>query len=401
MSAEPALAAALARLRERLAARPDLADALWAERDASAFATRLAQASVALGAPLTAAAIGAQLAQLAPGPALGPALLAPPMRSCADGAPPAWRPVATWAADGGYVVDWAHLGGLRADGGFYYDEAQRALRRPFNRLFGFRSPLADLARTPPPGALTPSGLVFHMTHCGSTLVSRMLAAGAAHLALGEPQPLDLALRLCAEGGLDEATQLALVRGVVGALGLPRAGETRLFLKLDGWHIGLLPLLRRAFPETPWVFLYRAPLEVMAALSDTTGLDPGRFPIRALGLDAEMASAPEADYLAAALAAICELALAGLGGGGGRLVGYAELPAAVATRILPHFGETPSAADVAAMALAARDNAKAPGVPFAPDATAKQAAATPEARAAVRGRLAAAYARLEAARRLEA
>ena len=182
---------------------------------------------------------------------------------------------------------------------------------------------------------------------------------------------------------------------------PRAGETQTFLKLDAWHIGLLPLLRRAFPDTPWVFLYRAPLEVMAALLETTGLDPGRFPIGALGLGADAASLPEVDYLAAALTAICGLALVGQAEGGGLLVNYDELPAAAETRILPHFGVTSSSADAAAMALAARDNAKAPGQRFAPDSAAKRAAATPEAHAAIRGRLEAAYARLEAARALQA
>ena len=393
MSADPATEAALERLREQLAARPDLAEALWAERDPARFATQLADAAAALGEPLSAEAIGVRLAL----PALGPAAASPPLRSCAAGAPAGWRPGAVWVADGGYAVDWVHLGGRRADGGFYYDEVQRALGRPFNRLFGFRSPLADLARDPPSGAPSPSGLVFHMTHCGSTLVSRMLAAGAARLALGEPQPLDFVLRICAGGGVDAATQLALLRGMASALGEPRRGETQLFLKLDAWHIGLLPLLRRAFPRARWVFLYRAPLEVMAPLLlETTGLDPGRFPIEALGLQPDAASLPEADYLAAALAVICELALAGLADGG-LLVNYSELPGAVATRILPHFGVTPTAADAEAMARAARDNAKAPGVRFAPDSEAKQAAATPAARAAVAGRLEDAYARLEAAR----
>jgi hypothetical protein len=390
---DPATAAALERLRERLAARPDLAEALWAERDPAGFATQLAEAAASLDTPLSIAAIGARLAL----PTLGPVAPPTPLRSCAAGAPAGWRPVAAGVMGGGYAVDWAHLGGRRADGGFYYDEAQRALRRPFNRLFGFRSPLGDLARDPPPGGLAPRGLVFHMTHCGSTLVSRMLAAGKTRLALGEPQPLDLAMRLCAGGGLDDTTQLALLRGVVGALGEPRRGETELFVKLDAWHIGLLPLLRRAFPQAPWVFLYREPLEVMAPLLGTTGLDPDRFPIDALGLAPDAASLPEPDYLAAALAAICEQALAGLSRGG-LLVNYSELPAAVATRILPHFGVTPTAADADAMTLVARSDAKSPGKAFAPDSEAKRAATTPQAQAAAAGRLEAAYARLEAARR---
>jgi hypothetical protein len=52
--------------------------------------------------------------------------------------------------------------------------------------------------------------------------------------------------------------------MVAALGQARAGETRLFLKLDCWHMRDLPLFRRAFPNTPWVFLYRDPVEVLVS-----------------------------------------------------------------------------------------------------------------------------------------
>jgi hypothetical protein len=240
-----------------------------------------------------------------------------------------------------------------------------------------------------------------MSHCGSTLVSRMLAAGEEQLALGEPQPLDAALRLCLDGGLDEATQVVLLRGVAGALGEPRQAETRFFLKLDAWHIAALPLLRRTFPDARWVFLYRTPLEVLVAQLGGSGLHPLRTPPRPLGLDWDGDSLPGADYFSAALAAICEAALAGHAAGGGLLVNYSELPAAVEARILPHFGVRPSAADAAAMALAAQGDAKAPGYAFTPDSAAKQAAATPETRAIVEARLAGVYARLEAARALEA
>jgi hypothetical protein len=387
--------AKLDRLQAPVLAAPELCEALGAEHDPDAFAVRLAAASAMLGEPLTTAEIAALLAA----PPIGAGALTPPLRSCAGGAPPGWRPAAVGIA-GPEIVEWVHLGGEHADGGFYYDEVQRALQRPFNRLFGFCSPLAELARSPTPPALAPSGLVFHMSHCGSTLVSRMLAAGEAHLSLGEPQPLDAALRLCAEAGLDEPVQIALVRGVAAALGVPRRGETRYFLKLDAWHVALLPLLRRAFPETPWAFVYREPLEVMAAQTDSSALAPWRLPAGVLGLASEAGEAPRADDFAATLAAICERALGGLASGGGLLVSYSELPDAVARRILPHLGVTPSAADLAAMALAATADAKSPGQAFTPDSAEKRARATPEARAAVHGRLADAYARLQAVRALE-
>jgi hypothetical protein len=125
-----------------------------------------------------------------------------------------------------------------------------------------------------------------------------------------------------------------------------------------------------------------------------------LPAGVLGLASDVGDPPGEDYFAAALAAICERALAGLASGDGLLVSYSELPDAVAGRVLPHFGVTPSAADLAAMAAVANVDAKSPGQVFTPDAAAKRARATPEARAAVHGRLSNAYARLEGARTLE-
>ena len=34
--------------------------------------------------------------------------------------------------------------------------------------------------------------------------------------------------------------------------------------MDAWQIHSLPLIRAAFPDTPWVFVYRDPLEVMVS-----------------------------------------------------------------------------------------------------------------------------------------
>ena len=62
-------------------------------------------------------------------------------------------------------------------------------------------------------------------------------------------------------------------------------------------------------------------------------------------------------------------------------GFRQLPAALWTDVLPHFGVTFSQADRDAMADAARYDAKASALPFASDSDAKQALATSLIRAA--------------------
>jgi hypothetical protein len=83
-------------------------------------------------------------------------------------------------------------------------------------------------------------------------------------------------------------------------------------------------------------------------------------------------------------------------GSDMLVNYQELPGALWTRVLPHFGVPCSADDRAAMAEAARYDAKNPGQPFSLDPDAKRNAATDQIRS-VAERLAGRHARLEALR----
>ena len=84
-------------------------------------------------------------------------------------------------------------------------------------------------------------------------------------------------------------------------------------------------------------------------------------------------------------------------GGGLLVNYRQLPDALFTAILPHFGVPSGEADRAAMTQAARYDAKSPGFEFAPDSGAKQRVATPVARAAAERWLGDLYRRLEVLR----
>ena len=81
-----------------------------------------------------------------------------------------------------------------------------------------------------------------------------------------------------------------------------------------------------------------------------------------------------------LAAICAPVLTHRADGG-LVVDYRELPQALWTKILPHFGVDCSDRDRAAMVEAARLDAKSPCFAFAPDSEAKQQAASASVRAA--------------------
>jgi hypothetical protein len=170
----------------------------------------------------------------------------------------------------------------------------------------------------------------------------MLAALPGHVVIAEAHPVDQALRAHLDDpGVTDAQRITWLRGLVSALGQPRAGgETEYFVKFDSWSILELPLIRRAFPGVPWLFVYRDPLEVMASHRQRPGvhLVPGLLPPQVFGLDRESVLAMPADeYGARVLAAICGAALAGYGLGARMLINYTQLPQAVFTTIAGFFG----------------------------------------------------------------
>jgi hypothetical protein len=365
-------------LRDLILGDPALSETLDAIDDQDVFAARAAHAAAVAGLAVETAEIRA---------AIQTASIPPARRAFAS---PGWLPSEVCDLDGRPVVSWRWFGRRRLAEPFYGDDLMRAGYRPLNRLVGLRTPLPGPNDHPP---RVPRGLVFHMSRCGSTLAARMLAASPAHVVISEAAPIDAVLRL----DLADETKVEALRAMVAALGQARAGETRLFLKLDCWHVRDLPLFRRAFPETPWVFVYRQPVEVLVSHLRRRGVQmiPELFPSARLDLDTP--SAPDADYCVQVLAAICEGAARHYPAGGGRLVNYRQLPEALFTEILPHFGVTPSDDEAAAMRAAGARDAKAPDQTFASDVQDKQQAATPVLREICERRLDTVYRQLEVIR----
>lgn len=230
-----------------------------------------------------------------------------------------------------------------------------------------------------PGA-APQGFVFHMSRCGSTLIAQMLAAAERNIVLSEAAPLDSVLRAHhRDPGIADDERVAWLRGLVGAFGQRRTGgEEHLFVKFDCWNIAELPIVQRAFPDVPWIFLYRDPLEVLASHLRTPGgwTFPAVLPPAALGLEAAAGEMPHQEYLLRALARICELALVHRGSPGGLPVNYVQLPEAGWGLLPEHFGVCYKEEDLNRMRTAARYHAKTPGIPFAADAEKRNAVSAP-------------------------
>jgi hypothetical protein len=290
-----------------------------------------------------------------------------------------WVPVHVRLRAQGPAVEWRWLDDVRFTDPFFDQTVERALGRPFSLVFPLETGIETL-REAAAGSVPPAGFVYHLSRCGSTLVSQMLAASPRNLVLSEPPPVDAVLQAKLRGLPDEA-RADWLRLVLGALGRPRDVEKRLFVKLDVWHVIDLPFVVSVFPEVPWIFVFRDPVEILVShLSRATGpqMIPGVLPPELLGLGYE--SLQEIDlteYAARVLGRVASEAADQVSTGRGLLVDYRELPGAVTDAVATHFGLELDDHEIAAMRAAGARDAKNPALPFEPDSQERRESASPE------------------------
>jgi hypothetical protein len=251
-----------------------------------------------------------------------------------------WTPIRFDLSGPTPTVDWADLSTERFVEPFFDETVARWARGPHAKPL-VRTGLDAFVALDNEPSLDPAGMIFHLSRCGSTLVSRLLGTVPGVIVIAEPSPLNALLGLD-PGRVDGATLVRLVRLLVRALGRRRHGDERhLVLKCTSWNIRRQEILAAAFPETPWVWVQRDPLDVMASLlaKPPGWLGLGAVPpqtARRFGLDpATVPASGRVEFTARALGAMLWSAAAGPGR---RLcIDYSELPAAVWERIAPHFG----------------------------------------------------------------
>ncbi|KRF02077.1 aspartyl beta-hydroxylase [Frateuria sp. Soil773] len=311
-----------------------------------------------------------------------------------------WLPIRIWPVDGAWTVDWCRFGARPLREPFFVDSVAAALREPFNQAFRRRSGIDALldwqARSP---GMAPTAFVFHASRCGSTLLTQTLAGLDSHTVLSEPTPLDAVLRAPYRDPSVLPAQPAWTRALLSALGQRRRGTERaLVVKLDAWNLFELPLLRRCFPGTPCLFLYRDPLEIAVSQLQSPGrhMVPCLLGPSPLALPDEQALAMERpEFVARTLGRLLEAGLDACARYGTLAVNYDELPDAIGGRLAPLLGLDDGQAARARTGMT--HHAKRPGDLFQPDRSRKRQAADDGTRRQVAQWTDAAYAALEALR----
>jgi len=229
----------------------------------------------------------------------------------------------------------------------------------------------------------------------------MLAALPQNVVISEARPIDSTVRAqFTSTETSDDQRIDWLRWMVSAMGQRwLGGEQHLFIKFDAWNTLDLTLIRRAFPDVPWIFLYRDPVEVLVSHFANRGahMIPGVLTPSLFGMDLQTAFSlrPE-DYCAKVLATICRAALQQCRDGG-RLVSYSQLPDVVPESLLKFFDLRCSADEMARVRAAAKRDIKNPAATFLNDSEKKRDKASEAIREAAANWLYPIYEDLEAAR----
>lgn len=184
-----------------------------------------------------------------------------------------WIPYRLEYIDQDWLVHWLYLGDKRMDDPFF-DETIRYCRSKQRRVSRFESSSgAELLKANDMTALKPKAFVFHVSRCGSTLLSQAFAQSESCISISEAPLLDEILRSNEhDPSVSNAQREEWFKAALSWMGQLRTSrESSYIIKLDSWHIHFYGLLREWFPEAPFFFLTRRPAEVLASHKKMKGI----------------------------------------------------------------------------------------------------------------------------------
>jgi hypothetical protein len=307
-----------------------------------------------------------------------------------------WTPMRFYMRESLPFVDWCYMADQRFTHPFFSDTIRQRMSQPFNLLFRHQTPIEFLGElSEKTDSIAPTGFIFHMSRCGSTLVAQMLASLSANIVISEAPPIDSIINST------DSRRGDWLRWMMAAFGRKRTGEEKnLFIKFDSWNTIELALIRRVFPDVPWIFLYRNPVEVIVSHMRQRGsqMVPGAMETILPGVSfSEALQMPPEEYCAKILARFCSAALKHADDRNALLVNYDQLPEAVTGVIASHFNLSFTPDELARMKEAGQFDAKTPQMFFEPDAARKRTDASDNARRAAASWLEPLYDQLEAKR----
>jgi hypothetical protein len=199
-----------------------------------------------------------------------------------------WIPYKLVETDGNVYFEWIYLGDKRYVDPFF-DETLMKCKVHCNNSTRYKvvSSVENLIDwSAELVCVELKSLLFHVSRCGSTMMTQSLAISPQNIVVSEAPIIDQIIR---SNFFDLDKKREVIKSVIALLGQKRFSEEKnLIVKLDSWHIFQIDQLRSIFPELPFALLYRNPIEVLQSHAKLKGMHmvPNLLPASVFGISDE-------------------------------------------------------------------------------------------------------------------
>jgi hypothetical protein len=200
-----------------------------------------------------------------------------------------WYPIKLYSEDDELKCRWIYFKGIEFTNPFFNETILKAGCLEIN--LRQHRPVSDLsiltvwANTI--HSIEPTAFIFHISRCGSTLLSQTLGLNDEHITLSEVPFIDDLLKLLPlDEWLINVEYQEILKAAIRLYGrINSTNKKRLFIKTDSWHLYYLPLFRLLYPSIPFLLLFRRPDEVLRSQQKKRGMHavPGLIADDILGI----------------------------------------------------------------------------------------------------------------------
>jgi hypothetical protein len=264
-------------------------------------------------------------------------------------------PVDAVVVDGRPGLRWMDVSGIGLAEPFFQDTVERARREKRAERFTEFDVVLQLEQQVE--SIQPTGFIFHSSRCGSTLVANACRTISNSIVLSEANVIDkLIARFITDidSTVKESLYSVVLRGVVHALAQRRNGcERHLFIKFACCSFAQLERIKRIWPNVPWLFLYRDPVETI--VSNITQVPPWlmdtdrRVLASITGTSAETVAAMSLEELCARTIGSLYSRAYHLANSNSMLLNYKQLSVPVIASVLSFFYVSPSTEELETIA----------------------------------------------------
>lgn len=198
-----------------------------------------------------------------------------------------WVPYKLLRDDEYPACRWLHVGNTPFSEPFFTDTISKCqgIYAPSMHSVSNIELLPEWAASLP--SVKPSAFIFHISRCGSTLLSQLLGINPANINLSEVPFLDEVLRAPYQQNNIDVSRI--LPAALQFYAQQRSGiEKNLFIKTDSWHVCFYKTIRQLYPDVPFILLYRHPQEVIHSQQKKRGMHavPGVVESAVFGFDEE-------------------------------------------------------------------------------------------------------------------